>query len=231
MYFCTLFSYFFKCLDFLIFFISSTLDTPCAGFFFSFPPLGPPKISRFFFPLPPDHFRSFSLSGGLLVEFWSCLWGRRGFTRQPENSKRAHLRVPALQKHHQISTRRPPEREKKSENGAGEGKKSAKFWAPRLRAPTLRAPTLRCPTLRAPTLRTPTLGALTFSRSGPHPSGPPTLRAPFLRAPPFGPPSLRAEALRASTFSGFGPLRSSFLSCCSFVFFCVFLIVSISCFF
>ena len=67
--------------------------------------------------------------------------------------------------------------------------------------------------------------------SGPHPSGPPTLRAPFLRAPPFGPPSLRAEALRASTFSGFGPLRSSFLSCCSFVFFCVFLIVSISCFF
>ena len=45
----------------------------------------------------------------------------------------------------------------------------------------------------------------------------PTLRAPPLLAPPFGPPSLRAEALRASTFSGFGPLRSSFLSCSSFV--------------
>ena len=102
--------------------------------------------------------------------------------------------------------REDPQRERKrAKMGAGEGKKSAKFWALRLRAPTLRAPTLRCPTLRAPTLRTPTLGALTFSRSGP-----PTLRAPFLRAPPFGPPSLRAEALRASTFSGFGPLRSSF---------------------
>ena len=32
--------------------------------------------------------------------------GRRGFTRQPENSKRAHFRAPALQKHHQISTKR-----------------------------------------------------------------------------------------------------------------------------
>ena len=89
--------------------------------------------------------------------------------------------------------------------------------------PTLRAPTLRCPTLRAPTLRTPTLGALTFSRSGPHSSGPPTFGPPFLRAPPFGPPSLRAEALQASTFSVSGPLRSSFLSCCSFVLFlCIF---------
>ena len=61
-------------------------------------------------------------------------------------------------------------------------------------------PTLRAPTLRAPTLRAPTLGT-------------PTLRPPFFRA----------EALRASTFSGFGPLRSSFLSCCSFVLFlCIF---------
>ena len=25
------------------------------------------------------------------------VWGRRGFTRQPENSKRAHFRTPALQ--------------------------------------------------------------------------------------------------------------------------------------
>ena len=32
------------------------------------------------------------------------VWSRRGFTRQPENSKRAHLMVPALQKHHHNST-------------------------------------------------------------------------------------------------------------------------------
>ena len=57
----------------------------------------------------------------------------RGFSRQPENSKRAHMRVPALQKHHQNSTRRPPEREKRSKMGAGEGKESAKFWAVRRR--------------------------------------------------------------------------------------------------
>ena len=79
----------------------------------------------------------------------------------------------------------PQERNRKSENGRERVKKSAKFWAPRLRAPTLRAPTLRGPTLWAPTLR--------------------------------------AEAPRLSTFSGFGPLRSSFLSCCSFVpFLCIF---------
>ena len=44
---------------------------------------------------------------------WGCeppslpLWGRRGFTRQPENSKRAQFR-PRRSKHHQNSTRRPP---------------------------------------------------------------------------------------------------------------------------
>ena len=103
--------------------------------------------------------------------------------------------------------------------GAGEGKKNAKFWAPRLPAPTLRAPTLRCPTLQAPTLRTPTLGALTFSRSGPHQSGPPTLRAP----PPFerrpsGPP----------LFLDLGPYVPHFYHVADLFFFCLFLIVSIS---
>ena len=43
--------------------------------------------------------------------------------------KRAHLRVPAF-KHHQNSTRRHPERHKKSETMAGNGEKNAKFWAP-----------------------------------------------------------------------------------------------------
>ena len=49
-------------------------------------------------------------------------------TRQPENTKRAHLRVPAFTKHHQNSTRRHPEREEKNEFCGGRGKKRAKFW-------------------------------------------------------------------------------------------------------
>ena len=40
-------------------------------------------------------------------------------TREPKG--------PGLQKHHQISTRRPPEREKKTIMGAGEGKKERHF--------------------------------------------------------------------------------------------------------
>ena len=78
--------------------------------------------------------------------------------RQPENSKQAHLRVPALRKHHQKSTRRPPREGRKNENCGGRGKKSAKFRAPTLRAPTLRGLTLRGPTffcVWAPTLVAP----------------------------------------------------------------------------
>ena len=82
------------------------------------------------------------------MEFWWCLkraqmctfgvlglscaspggpvwWGRRGFTRQPE-SPNVHI---GLQKHHQNSTRRHPERHKKNETVAGKGRKRAKFWA------------------------------------------------------------------------------------------------------
>ena len=157
------------------------------------------------------------------------LWG---FTRQPENSKRAHLSVPALQTPPKFHEKTPRERERKrAKMGAGEGKKSAKFWASRLRAPTLRAPTLQSPTLWAPTLRAPTLGALTFSRSGPHPSAPPTLQAQTPPGPTLRAPTLLAEALRASTFSGFGLLRSSFFHVAHLFFFCAFLIDSISCHF
>ena len=42
--------------------------------------------------------------------------------RQPENSKRAHLRVPAFKNTTKIQ-REDPQREKKSENGGGRGKK------------------------------------------------------------------------------------------------------------
>ena len=54
------------------------------------------------------------------------LRGRRGFTRQPESPN-----VLPRFKHHQNSTRRPPERDrKKSEHGGERGKKkNAKCWA------------------------------------------------------------------------------------------------------
>ena len=85
------------------------------------PPPDRPKF-RSFFPLPPP-FRSFCVSLGVL----SLNLG--GFTRQPENSF-VHISGPRRFKHHQNSTNRHPDRHKKSEMVAGEGKKSAKFWAP-----------------------------------------------------------------------------------------------------
>ena len=81
----------------------------------------------------------------------------RAFTRQPEGPN-VPFEGPGLQKHHQNSTRRPPEREKKdtrrpqrekkdtrrpperekkSENGGGRGEKEARNFGP----PTLRAST------------------------------------------------------------------------------------------
>ena len=47
---------------------------------------------------------------------------RRGFTRQPENSKRATFQGPALQN-----------KGRKNENCGGRGKKRAKIWAVRRR--------------------------------------------------------------------------------------------------
>ena len=57
--------------------------------------------------------------------------GRRGFTRHPR-VQTCTFKGSGLQKH-QNSTRRHPERHKKSEMVAGEGKKSAKFCAVRRR--------------------------------------------------------------------------------------------------
>ena len=78
-------------------------------------------------------------------------------TREP---KRAHLTHPALQtppKFHE----KTPEKDKKSEHGAGEGKKSAKFWASHPSGP----PTLRGPHPSRPHPSRP-------HPSRPHPSGP-----------------------------------------------------------
>ena len=100
-------------------------------------------------------------------------------TRQPENSKRAHFRAPALQKHQQNSTNGTPKREKEEENcGGTRAKKERNFGPPTLRAPTLRG----------------------LHPSGLHPSGPPPFGAPtfgpnlrgphffWVWAPPFGAP-------------------------------------------
>ena len=101
-----------------------------------------------FFPSLTGNFIHSSLSGGFLVEFWWCLKRRDaqmcafgvlwlsceapaarsgGATGVPHDNQRAQtctFERPGLQKHHQNSTRRPPERDKKSEMVAGERKKS-----------------------------------------------------------------------------------------------------------
>ena len=88
-------------------------------------------------------------------------------TRQPENSKRAHFRAPALQTPPKFHEKTPRETQKER-NGGGKGKKKREILG-----------TLRGPTLRGPTLRGPPFGAPLFLGLGP-----PTLRGPTL--PPFG---------------------------------------------
>ena len=65
-----------------------------------------------------------------------CFGASGGFTRQPENAKRANLRVPALQ-----TTKGPPREEEKQKSVAGEGKKKERqFWGPILANPILANP-------------------------------------------------------------------------------------------
>ena len=106
------------------------------------PSSGQPKISLFFFLPLPHHFCSFCLSldvfslnfGGVFEgrNPKMCTFGvlgRRGFTRQPENSKRAHLRALALHtpsKFHEKTTR---ERQKEQKWG-GRGKKKREILGP-----------------------------------------------------------------------------------------------------
>ena len=67
----------------------------------------------------------------------------RGFTRQPENSKRAHLRVPALQTPPTFHER-TQQREKKERKMWWEREKKARnFGLPPFRAPTFGAPPSR----------------------------------------------------------------------------------------
>ena len=112
------------------------------------PPPSSPQKNRAFSPLPPQLSFFLHFFWGSSRGIWWCFWGRRGFTRQPENSKRAHFRAPGASNTTKIPRKDPQRERRKSENGAREGeKKSAKFWAPTLRAPTLRGPILRAPTM------------------------------------------------------------------------------------
>ena len=102
------------------------------------------------------------------------LRGRRCFTRQPKNSKRAHFTAPAIQtppKFHE----KHPERHRNSETVAGKGKKKSEILGP----PPFGAPPFRGPTL-----------------SGPHPFGAPPFWAPPFWAPPFWAPPKEAETPR-----------------------------------
>ena len=63
------------------------------------------------------------------------LWGRRGFTRQPENSKRAHFRAPALHTPPKFHEKTLPREGRKNEKCGGRGEKARKFWASTLSGP------------------------------------------------------------------------------------------------
>ena len=105
---------------------------------------------------------------------------RRGFARQPENSKRVHFRAPALPNSTKIPRENPQRKREKERNEGREREKSAKFWASHPSGPQPFGPQpfglhlfwVRAPTLRPPPLRAPA-------------SGPPLLQAPT----PSGPPS------------------------------------------
>ena len=113
------------------------------------------------------------------------LRGRRGFTRQPENSKRAHFRVPALQTPPKFHEKDPQEKEERM-NCGGRGKKERNFgrsgggrsgggwsgggWSGRGAVPPPFGPHSSGPnfsgfggsTLRGPTLAGPTLSCIFF---------------------------------------------------------------------
>ena len=69
-----------------------------------------------------------------------------------------HISGPRRFKHHQNSTKEPQERERRKKI-VGEGKKSAKFWAPHPSGLTLLAFTLQAFTLRGPPFGAPPFGA------------------------------------------------------------------------
>ena len=85
------------------------------------------------------------------------------FHTTAKRTPNVHIRGSRLFKHHQNSTRRHPERDKKSENGVGEEKKTRNF-GPHPSGPTHKAPPT--PPLRGP-VRGPDFQGPTFSGFGP----------------------------------------------------------------
>ena len=110
-------------------------------------------------------------------------------TRQPENSKRAHLSAPVLQTPPKIP-REDPQRDTETAKRWREKEEKARNFGPL--HPSGPHP------FGAPPFRGPTL-------SGPHPFGAPPFRGPTLLGPHPSGPTLRGPTLRGPTFSRFGP--------------------------
>ena len=126
-------------------------------------------------------------------------------TRQPENSKRAHFRAPALQTTPKFHARTPRERKKK-ENCGGRGKKKREIlgpppfgappfgWAPPFWAPPFWAPPYWAPPLFwAPPFWAPPFWAPPFW-------APPFWAPPLRRAPHFVVPKFNIQKLAEVEF-------------------------------
>ena len=83
----------------------------------------------------------------------------RGFTRQPENSQRAHLRVTALQTPPKFHEKTPREREEERKWAREREKKARNFGPPAFRSPPFGPPPFWAPHLRAPPLEPPRRGS------------------------------------------------------------------------
>ena len=152
------------------------------------PSPGPPKFSLFFFLSPTGNFFLSSLSGGFLVEFWWCLKrrgaqmctfglsgcrvtprrlrGRQGFTRQPENSKRAHMSVPAFQTPSKFHEKTPSERRNNEISGGREKKKREILGSPPFGPPPCGLPFCGPPPFGPPPPSAPTKNKIGQMRSG-----------------------------------------------------------------
>ena len=134
------------------------------GVFKIFGPLSRPPSAGPPFPWTAQNFALLLSPAGKFVLFFSlcvlslnfgvfedrdaqmCTFGlsgcRVGASHDNQRTPNAHIRTSRRFKHHQNSTRKPPEREERMKFLVGESKKkNAKFWAPHPSAPTLRAPT------------------------------------------------------------------------------------------
>ena len=176
---------------------------PWTAFPLDRPSPGPPKISLFFFPLPPQNSFFSSLSGCLLVEFWWCfltgpsnvhvwaLWLSCGtppdWAAGASHTTTRELQTRTFERPGASNTTKIPREDPKREK---EERKKREILGP----PTLRGSTFRGSTFRGSTLLDSTLSGPHFSGFGPPPFGPP----PF-GAPPFGPHLVRPLACMKKT--------------------------------